>query len=53
MGRAIFIILIILGVVVGGLMLLRRTASMRPPEGTRVRKEIKPEDEDEDDSRGW
>ncbi len=49
MGRAILFFLLTLGVVLGGLLLLRRTASMRPPKGTRVRREIKPDD-DED---GW
>ncbi len=53
MGRTIFFFLIVLGVVLGGLMLLRRTAGMRPPKGTRVRKEIKPQDEKDDDRSGW
>lgn len=53
MGRAIIFFLLALGIVLGGLLLLRRTAGMRPPKGTRVRKEIQPPDEEDDDRRGW
>jgi len=50
--RALVILAILLGIVLGGLLLLRRTANMNPTlKGDRKRIEIKPEDDDED--RGW
>lgn len=53
MGRALLMLAIILGVVVGALMLLRRTARTgMPKQEDRKRIEIKPPDED-DDNRGW
>jgi hypothetical protein len=52
MARALILFAIILGIVVGGLMLLRRTARTgAPTRGDRKRIEIKPPDDDDD--RGW
>lgn len=53
MGRAILVFLLVLGIVVGGLMLLRRTAGMRPakPDSKYKRVEIKPDDDE--DKSGW
>jgi hypothetical protein len=55
MGRAILFFLLVLGIVIGGLMLLRRTANMPPPERDRShpRVEIKPKDDDDEDRSGW
>jgi hypothetical protein len=55
MGRAILFFLLVLGIVLGGLMLLRRTAGMRPPKpDTKYKRvEIKPPDDEEDDRPSW
>lgn len=55
MGRAILVFLLVLGIVLGGLLLLRRTAGMRPPkpDSKYKRVEMKPQDDDEDDKGGW
>lgn len=48
--RALLIFLLVIGVIAGGLMLLKRTANDPLPKGTRKR----PEDpRDNDDSSGW
>lgn len=54
MGRAILVFLLVLGIVLGGLMVLRRTAGMRgpKPDSKHKRVDIKPPEEDEDKS-GW
>jgi hypothetical protein len=48
--RAILVLAIVLGIVIGGLLLLRRTANMQPPI-PKVRRP--PDDEDEDARSGW
>ena len=53
MWRAILILGIVLGIAIGSLMVLRRTATMNPPipkEKLRPRGE---DDADEDDDSGW
>jgi uncharacterized membrane protein affecting hemolysin expression len=59
MWRALLLLALALGIVLGGLLLLRRTANMPPP---RVPREPQPRDDDqdedkdkdeEDDDRGW
>ncbi len=48
MFRALVMFLLVLGIVAGGLMLLRRTAGKPPKEYRKVERI-----EDEDDRRGW
>lgn len=55
--RAILVFALVLGIVVGGLMLLRRTANMQPPIPKRdhspADKIAANKDDDEDDEESW
>jgi len=53
MGRTIFFFLLVIGVGLAGLMLLRRTANMKPPKGTHHRPETPEEKREDEDKRGW
>jgi hypothetical protein len=53
MWRAILIFAIVLGIVIGGLMLLRRTANMNPPLPKRKLPPPGKDDSDEDEDSGW
>ncbi|HKE45178.1 MAG TPA: DUF2897 family protein [Steroidobacteraceae bacterium] len=52
--RALLVLALLLGIVIGGLLLLRRTANMQPPMPKRDPNAAKqaPESE-EDEDRGW
>jgi hypothetical protein len=54
--RALLLLALVLGIVIGGLMLLRRTANTGVPKpGDLPRRQIKgpEEDKDEEDRSGW
>ncbi|HZF27154.1 MAG TPA: DUF2897 family protein [Steroidobacteraceae bacterium] len=51
--RAILVFALVLGIVVGGLLLLRRTADMQPPIRKRERPPAKDRDSDEEEGSGW
>ena len=50
MFRAVILFLLVLGIVIGGLMLLKRTAGKPPPEGY---KRLGSRDSRDDDADGW
>lgn len=52
MWQAILIVALVLGIALSGLLLLKRTANMPPPEST-GKPRPQPEDEDEDDRESW
>jgi hypothetical protein len=53
--RALILFALVVGIIVGGLMLLKRTSNTGVPRpGEMPRRQIKgPEDKDEDDRSGW
>ena len=53
MWRAILIFAIVLGIVIGGLMVLRRTANMNPPIPKEKLKPQRKDDADEDEDSSW
>ena len=53
MWRALLLIALALGVVLAGLLLLRRTANMPPPRPPREPRPSTNDEDEEDDERGW
>lgn len=51
--RALLLFALVLGVVLGGLLLLWRTAGMHPPKRSDDRKRLEIKPPPEDDDRGW
>jgi Protein of unknown function (DUF2897) len=51
--RALLVFALVLGIVVGGLMLLRRTANMNPPIPKRDHPPAGNSESDEDERSGW
>jgi Protein of unknown function (DUF2897) len=51
--RALLVFALVLGIVVGGLMLLRRTANMNPPIPKRDHPPAAESEVDKDDESGW
>lgn len=51
--RAILFFALALGVVLGGLLLLHKTAGQRPPQLPRVPPRLPRADQADDDDKGW
>ena len=51
--RALLLFALVLGIVIGGLMLLRRTANMQPPIPKRERPPAQDRDSDQDQGSSW
>lgn len=52
MWRAILLFILVLGIVLGGLMLLHKTAGQRPPTSPRVPR-LPRDEKNEDEDKGW